>query len=63
MPSLKVGETWIARENCTVKMTRGGAYVRFKDGRDDVTLKEGDQRDFVMGDSLCASHGGCDFDT
>jgi hypothetical protein len=32
MPSLKAGETWTAIKNCIVKITKGGVYVKLKDG-------------------------------
>jgi uncharacterized cupin superfamily protein len=62
MPTLAAGKTWTATEDCTVKMMQGYAYVRPKEG-EDVSLRQGMERDFMKGDKLAAHPEGCQFET
>jgi hypothetical protein len=62
MTSLSGGEIWTAQENCTVKMTSGGAFVQDTEGKE-ATLAKGEQKYFSIGDKLIALQEGCRFDT
>jgi hypothetical protein len=60
---LTPGQAWTAEKQCTVIVSKGSIYIRFKEkGKDDKLVQAGSECKLEEGDQLCATEEGSTFE-